>query len=130
MPWLHRTGDLAVLRADGALTFVGRVGDQVRIRCCSHGVRHRGGADPAAPQAEDTEASLLAACLRLLDQPGLTSADDLTDSGETSPAVARLVALIESTRPIRVRVRRSCAGPTWRPSPRWRPHAGRSPGTR
>ncbi|MFI1840088.1 AMP-binding enzyme [Streptomyces olivaceoviridis] len=54
-------------------------------------------------QAEDTEAFLLAACRRLLDQPHLTPADNLTESGGTLLAVARLVALLKSTYPIRIR---------------------------
>lgn len=56
-----------------------------------------------APEAEDTEAFLLAACRRLLDQPDLTPADNFTDAGGTSLAVARLVALLESTYPVRVK---------------------------
>ncbi|MEU9047670.1 MULTISPECIES: non-ribosomal peptide synthetase [unclassified Kitasatospora] len=55
------------------------------------------------PQAEDTEAFLLVACRRLLDQPDLTPADNFAESGGTSLAVARLIALIESTYPIRVK---------------------------
>ncbi|MFJ6618142.1 non-ribosomal peptide synthetase [Kitasatospora sp. NPDC091335] len=58
---------------------------------------------PQTPQAEDPEAFLLAACRRLLDQPDLTIADNFTESGGTSLAVARLLALIESTYPIRVK---------------------------
>ncbi|MFJ4183911.1 non-ribosomal peptide synthetase [Kitasatospora sp. NPDC089509] len=57
----------------------------------------------ATPRAEDTEAFLLVACRRLLDQPDLTPADNFAESGGTSLAVARLIALIESTYPIRVR---------------------------
>ncbi|GGU96729.1 hypothetical protein GCM10010211_75080 [Streptomyces albospinus] len=55
------------------------------------------------PQAGDTEAFLLAACRQLLDQPGLSAADNFSDSGGTSLAVARLLALIESTYRIRVK---------------------------
>ncbi|GAA1933636.1 non-ribosomal peptide synthetase [Streptantibioticus ferralitis] len=58
---------------------------------------------PSTSQAEDTEAFLLAACRQLLDQPDLTPADNFTDAGGTSLAVARLVALIESVYPIRVK---------------------------
>ncbi|MER7767136.1 non-ribosomal peptide synthetase [Kitasatospora sp. NPDC096140] len=56
-----------------------------------------------APQAADTDAFLLVACRRLLDRPDLTPSDNFAESGGTSLAVARLIALIESTYPIRVK---------------------------
>lgn len=60
--------------------------------------------DAAQPkQTESPEDFLLAACRQLLDEPELTLADNFTDSGGTSLAVARLLALIESTYQIRVK---------------------------
>jgi acyl carrier protein len=46
---------------------------------------------------------LLATCRQLLDEPELTLADNFTDSGGTSLAVARLLAMIEGTYQIRVK---------------------------
>ncbi|UMP06744.1 amino acid adenylation domain-containing protein [Amycolatopsis sp. EV170708-02-1] len=72
-------------------------------------VRQAAAAATASPEAvrshapQGTEDFLLAACRQVFDQPELNLVDSLPDSGGTSLAIARLLALIESTFEIRVK---------------------------